>query len=345
MSIAHEILGPRYGDNALMVTVDSGRARSQWLFDCGEGVLDGIGKGRRQAIDGLFFSHLHMDHVAGFDGFFRHVFRRRSKPNRIWGPAGTAAAMQHRFRGFLWNWSGSRSAIWTVEEIAAEGIATAQFDFAEAFALRRDTGRRAFDGRVLSTRDMTVDALILDHGTDSIGYILRETPSLNVDTGRLAALGLEPGPWLTALREGAERAVVAGEARDLAPLREELLVERAGDSIAYLTDFYLDEAGIERLAPALAGVGTLVCEAQYRNADRDLAERNGHMTAGLTGRLAREAGVGALTLVHLSERYEPPEQAALLDEARAEFEPTGVPGHWRTGRGQGSRAAPGHPVE
>jgi hypothetical protein len=44
-----------------------------------------------------------------------------------------------------------------------------------------------------------------------------------------------------------------------------LLTVTAGEAVASLTDFLLDEAAMGRLAEALAGVTVLVCESQYRH--------------------------------------------------------------------------------
>jgi len=122
--------------------------------------------------------------------------------------------------------------------------------------------------------------------------------------------------------------LIDGKPFSLAELRRDLLIETPGDSIAYLTDFYLDESEISRLAPTLQGCQTLVCEAQYRHADLDLAKKNRHMTVTNTAKLAREAGVGSLVLFHLSERYDLAEQQEMLAEAQAIFPSTAIPAHW-----------------
>ena len=101
-----------------------------------------------------------------------------------------------------------------------------------------------------------------------------------------------------------------------------------GDSVAYLTDFLLDDTAAGRLAEALKGVGSVVCESQYRDADLELARRNYHMTAVQAASLAARAGVGRLVLFHLSDRYRPEEWAGLLAEARAVFPATAFPDHW-----------------
>jgi ribonuclease Z len=122
--------------------------------------------------------------------------------------------------------------------------------------------------------------------------------------------------------------VVEGVPRQVAELQDTLLVTVAGDSVAYLTDFRLDEASMDRLALTLQGGGIVVCESQYRHADVELARRNYHMTATQAATLARRAGVKQLVLFHLSDRYRPEEWRAMLSEAQALFPTTMLPEHW-----------------
>ena len=88
MAIRFKVLGGAGQDNALWVEVDSGQGIRRLLFDCGEGCLSGLAFADVQATDHLFFSHFHMDHVSGFDSFFRANFNREDRANRIWGPPG-----------------------------------------------------------------------------------------------------------------------------------------------------------------------------------------------------------------------------------------------------------------
>lgn len=73
MGIHHQVLGEPGRDNALLARVGTGQATHRLLFDCGEGCLSALSAAEVRAIDALFFSHLHIDHVAGFDGFLRHI--------------------------------------------------------------------------------------------------------------------------------------------------------------------------------------------------------------------------------------------------------------------------------
>jgi ribonuclease Z len=335
MTLSLQVLGDAGRDNALLVTIDTGQAVSRLLFDCGEGCLSGLPFGEVQSIDHLLFSHLHMDHVAGFDAFFRCVYGRTDRPNHLWGPPGTADVLHHRFRGFLWNLVAGQKAAWHVHDLHPGRIKARRFELAEAFAHAHEAGERPWDHTVLEGPGYTLEALLMDHGTTSAAYVVRESPRVNVDPARLAALGLRPGPWLQRVRGPRagqeETVVVGGGARRLKELQDALVTVTPGDSAAYLTDFLLDDAAAGRLADVLRGVGTVVCESQYRHADVELARRNYHMTATQAASLAARAGVGRLVLFHLSDRYRPEEWRAMLAEARAIFPATSFPDHWAVG--------------
>ena len=221
---------------------------------------------------------------------------------------------------------------WRVHDLHAERIETSRFELAEAFANAHDEGHRTYARTFTDGPGYTVEALLMDHGTPSVAYVVRELPRVNIDTARLAALGLSPGPWLQRIRgpraDSSEVVLVGGAQRQVADLQDALLVATPGESIAYLTDFLLDEAAQDRLAEALRGVTTVVCESQYRHAERELAQRNYHMTAVQAATLARRAGVGRLVLFHVSDRYQQEQWRELLAEAQAVFPATAFPEQW-----------------
>jgi ribonuclease Z len=332
MSIRSQVLGGAGRDNALLVTVDSGQAVSRLLFDCGDGCLGDLPFGEVQLIDHLFFSHLHMDHAGGFDTFFRCTFNRTTRANHVWGPPRTGELLHHRFRGFLWNLHEGQEVAWRTHDLHPDQIETHRFELAEAFAHAHAEGGRPYQGNVVEGPGYTVEAMLMDHGTPSAAYVVRETPRVNVDTEKLAARGLRPGPWLKRLRgpraDDAETLVIDGQSCRVAELQDTLLVVTEGESVAYLTDFRMDEAAQNRLARILQGVGSIVCESQYRDADEGLAGRNYHMTASQAATMARRAGAGKLVLFHLSDRYRPDEWRDLLAEARSIFPATDFPEHW-----------------
>lgn len=335
MAITWRVLGRPGADNALHVVVDTGQSRESLLFDCGEHCLDELRPAEVQEIAHLCFSHFHMDHVAGFDGFFRQNYNRRDLPVGVWGPPETIATMGHRFRGFVWNLHANQAGEWIVREIRPERIATARFLTREAFAMRPDPDRPREPGAIHRAGAWSLEARLLPHGSiQSAAYRVVESERRNIDPGALRDSGLLPGPWLQAVVAGTaddgEGVEAGGRSHRLGDLRAALLVSSPGDSIAWLTDFRLEPGTPpwEELVDWLSGTGTLVCECQYRAADADLARRNAHLTADLAARLASEAGAGRLVLQHLSRRYAAADWIAMRDEAKAIFPRTELPPGW-----------------
>lgn len=332
MSLHLRLLGRPGRDNALFVTLDTGQRIVRLLFDCGQ-CLSGMPRTDLANMDHVFFSHLHMDHVCGFDSFFRLTYNRSIKPVFLWGPPGSIPIFHCRFRGFVWNLHEGESGEWVVNELHPDRTVTARFFTSEAFATRHDEPPATRRGTLaLGDPEFSVETVAMDHDIPSMAYLVREADRWNVDTAALAAAGLKPGPWLQAVKapsgELSDILETQGTAMNIGQWREKLLKRVQGDSAAYLTDFRLNDEARERLAAFLKGCRTLVCESQYAQADAELAQRMGHLTAGQAAEVARAAGVERLVLCHVSERYAARERAVLLAEARAVFPETYWPEHW-----------------
>ncbi|HEY7125409.1 MAG TPA: MBL fold metallo-hydrolase [Ktedonobacterales bacterium] len=335
MPLHFTVLGGPGRDNAVFVRVESGQKVSRLLFDCGEACLAQLPIAEVQAIDHILFSHFHMDHISGFDSLFRVTYNRTVKPNLVWGPPGAGQIMQHRFQGFLWNLHHEAAGFWDVHDLSPDRIEGTRFFTREAFAVAHPLPPQPRSDVILETPEYSISAYQMDHLTPSMAYLVREKPRLNVDTERLAALGLRPGGWLQALktpREGETPTIeLEGQTYALADLRGELLAETPGQSLAYLTDFLMDRTAQERLARVLQGCSVIICESQYRQADHELAARNYHMTATQAAETARLANAQQLVLFHLSDRYRHEEWTDLLAEARVVFPNTNFPDGWMAG--------------
>lgn len=332
MSITYQILGKPSEDNALLVSIDSGQKLEHLLFDCGEGCLEKVPVGIIQKIDHLFFSHLHMDHIAGFDSFFRSNYSRNSRTNHIWGPPQTARIIQHRFEGFMWNLHGSMSCPWIVSDIYPQEYTSYRYELQEAFSVSHHMQTTQYQNTFFETDTYEISVFTLDHHTPSLAYLIREKPSLNIDIQRLSALGLTSGPWLKEFKELKEGCVVSqsnGTSYTFKELRKSLLIETPGDSIAYLTDFFSDKQTIKCVAGFLNSCQTMVCEAHYRNSDIELAKRNYHSTTGLTASIASKARVNKLVLIHVSDRYDLKQYGEILNEAREIFPSSCFSAKWK----------------
>jgi ribonuclease Z len=77
-----------------------------------------------RAIDSLCFSHLHIDHVAGFDSFLRLNFARPGAPVPIDWPELTTRAIHHRLRGVSWRLIAGQPGRFRVTDILQEKMVT-----------------------------------------------------------------------------------------------------------------------------------------------------------------------------------------------------------------------------
>ena len=320
-------------DNALFVIVDTGQSLHRLLFDCGGGVLDSLSVADIQQIEALFFSHFHFDHVAGFDSFFRLNWCRPQEPVRIFGPRETREVIHHRLQGVTWDLVAGLPGEVQVTTLDGQNLVTMAYQTRDGFRREEKLRQQDFEQIIYQTDAFEVLACPLNHGTVSLGYVVRERERQNIDLDALGQLGLNPGAWLQAIKDATRPDTETIETptgeRTLGELRSRLLVTQPGDSVAYLTDFMLDDCETEeRLIKILEGCRTLVCEDNYADADRELALKNFHMTSSDVGRLAARVEPEQLVLFHLSDCYTPAEWQEQLHEVRQRFPQAKFPVAW-----------------
>jgi len=140
----------------------------------------------------------------------------------------------------------------------------------------------------------------------------------------LKAKGLPVGPWLSdlkkAIREhspGNTRFVVSRKRYVLEELRDVAKITE-GQKISYVTDISMNRSNIQKTIEFVRDSDTLYCEAYFLEEDKERALERFHLTAKVTGMIAREAHVKRLVAMHFSPKYrnyrETPE-----DEAMREF--------------------------
>jgi len=143
----------RFG-SAILVEV----ADKKLLFDCGRGVVIRLTQAgvSLKAINDLFLTHLHSDHVVGIqDLWLSGWFLGRSEPLPILGPQGTSNMAEHLVQAFSFDIHIRQAA---PDPLPAKGV--------EIDAKEVAQGETYNDG---STR---VSAFLVDHGTvkPAFGY-------------------------------------------------------------------------------------------------------------------------------------------------------------------------------
>src|SRR3954452_200161 len=99
MSLSVRILGT----SASRPTVDRNvssraivREGETLMFDCGEGTQRQMMRwGVSFALEDIFFTHLHADHILGVLGLIRTMaLQARGEPLRLWGPRGSSRVLK-----------------------------------------------------------------------------------------------------------------------------------------------------------------------------------------------------------------------------------------------------------
>jgi ribonuclease Z len=328
----HSLFRPRLvngplGDPGLFIPFQLDRRAL--IFDLGE--LAPLPARDLLKISHAFVSHTHMDHFVGFDALLRCLLGRE-KDVALFGPAGFLHNVEGKLAAYTWDLVDRESCPLRLHatEVRRDGMLRRTFVCAEGFAAQGDPVPLPFTGTLLAEPAFRVEAAVLAHSADCLGFALAERFQIHVLTPGLEALGLAPGPWLsrfkTAVYEGREPDAeievqgVDGTTREmrLGVLAGRIARISPGRRIAYVTDVGDTPANRDAIAGLAAGADRLYIEAAFLDADRERAAARHHLTARQAGAIAALAGARRYTLFHHSPRYEGRE-AELEAEAASAF--------------------------
>ncbi|RJS59620.1 ribonuclease Z [Bacillus sp. PK3_68] len=259
-----------------------------WLFDCGEAtqhqILHTSLKPRR--IEKIFITHLHGDHIFGLPGLLgSRSFQGGELPLTVYGPKGIKEFIQ-----------------------VSIGISGTRLQY-ELDIIEID------EGLVFEDDQLIVTARRLDHGIESYGYRLQEKDKpgvLLVD--ELKKDGVPPGPLYKEIKLG--HAVRLEDGRLIDPSKY-TGPQQKGKIIAILGDSRPCAAAVALAHEA----DVLIHEATFSAENPQMAHDYFHSTTVQAAEMAKQAGVKALVLNHISSRYTKEEATNLKREAEEIFAP------------------------
>jgi ribonuclease Z len=259
------------------------RGSDRLLFDCGEGTQRQLVRSIGLAdLDSVYITHFHADHWLGLPGMLKS-FALRERETPL-----------HIYGppGLMEVMNATRFIYGRLPyELMTSELAP---------------------GETVSADGYAVSAIPVRHKRiTAYGYAIVEDARPGHMNAKLAEqLGVTPGPDLGRLQRGETVNGVRPE-QVMGPEREGRKIVISGDTTA-----------CEAIAIAAHQADLLVHEATFTEEESERARQTGHCTAHQAARLALQAQVRTLALVHLSSRYSGGE---IQREARAEFPEAQVP--------------------
>lgn len=298
----HTAVNGPFGDPAVFVRIL--REKKAILFDAGD--ISALSARDLMKITDVFVTHMHIDHFIGFDTLLR-VLLKREQPVTFYGPSGIIDCVQGKLRGYTWNLISEYPLIIRVVEVQNAQIHAVTFRACDRFSPAEEKGYRT-DGNLIDNPLFAVTAVGLEHDVPCLGFSIKEKIHINIDKAKLADRGFEVGPWLNVLKNAVRRnrpdeAIDTGKGIYPASDLEDVYLLTEGQKVSYVMDASPTDSNIERITRFVADADSLYIEGYFMHEDIALARRKNHLTARISGRIAKKAHVKHLHLLHFSPRY------------------------------------------
>ena len=285
------------------------------LFDLGD--ITALSSRDILKISHVFVSHTHMDHFAGFDRLLR-LLMGRDKTLYLFGPRDFLKNVEGKLAGYTWNLVDNYTGCLALEvaEIQDDTVLRRRYLCRNRFEPRENAKTAVFDGTLHRETGLTISAVQLDHGIPCLAFTLQESFHVNIRPDALAALELQPGPWLQSMKmalysgkspETEITAETAGKSLPkkfrLADLTARIAIITPGQKVSYVADVGYTEKNAELILAHTDHADHLFIEAAFMDEHRDIARLKNHLTARQAGTLAGLARVKQFTPFHFSPRY------------------------------------------
>jgi ribonuclease Z len=171
-------------------------------------------------------------------------------------------------------------------------------------------------GVIFANEDFYIRAFPLFHTKPCVGYTLEELPRPGVFYPEKAMeLGVPKGSLWSTLQSG--KSVETPDGR-IVNSEDVMGPMRTGRKLSYVTDTLYHKS----IAENVRGSDLLFCEGMFEAGMEDIAAEKKHMTVTQAAKIARDAHVKKMALLHYSPRYTDHELKNLLGQAQGVFENT-----------------------
>lgn len=308
--IKHEIklVNGHHGDSAVYCFFPSnGRVL---LFDLGS--IEQLSNKEILKIENIYISHTHIDHFIGFDRLLR-VNIPQNRTINLCGPKGFIKNVKAKLDAYTWNLLEPGQLNFIVREVDTDGnVVTASLSNDNNFEpiVKESTAPQKTPVALVEIfpDDSFIEAISLDHRTESIAYRYQTPTRYKVNGEKLTAEEFKPGPWIQELQKATKdgkkgEIEIEGKMWSITQLSNMLLRELPPFSIAYLTDIVFSQENLTRIEALMKGSDILICETCFSTDDRDRALAKKHLTTKQAALIASLLEVNKLIVLHLSNIY------------------------------------------
>ncbi|GAB4520962.1 MAG: ribonuclease Z [Anaerolineae bacterium] len=264
----------------------------RFMIDCGEGtqrqiLRSGIGF---KKLNHILLTHAHLDHILGLGGLISTFGRWEGDMDEV----------------AIW---GGKPALDRVESLMFDVVFRNE---KPPILIHLVTLK---PGTFIETKQFSVTAFPVTHrGQGNFGFVFEEYNRRPFLVEKAEALGVPAGPERARLVRGEAISLASGEV-----ITPDMVL---GEEIAGTKLVYVGDTGrTDNLREYAEQADTLVIESTFIDADAEIAQQFGHITARQAALLALESGAKTLILNHISRRYS---EREVIQEARSVFPDTFV---------------------
>lgn len=260
-----------------------------YLIDCGEGTQLQLRQNRikMSAINHIFISHLHGDHIFGLYGLLSTFnLMGRKQPVNLYAPGNYKEMLLSHLNDFDINLN------FEIKFTALKGKDLVQ---------------------ILDDKYINVYSFPLKHRIPTFGFIFKEKVNDRKILKEYIDLYKIPISAIQRIKKGDDFVTESGDL-----IKNENITNNPASPLSFA--YCSDTKYFERITSFVKGVDLLYHEATFDSSLKRLAVTTGHSTSIQAATVARDAGVGKLILGHFSARYK--DVSVLVEEARTIFPKT-----------------------
>lgn len=313
----YKIINNAFGDPCVYIQIS--REKRALLLDVGD--IRKIPFNEILKVSDIFVTHTHIDHFIGFDQVIRAVLRRQ-EPLRVYGPENIIECVHGKLKGYTWNLVSDYPLQIEVYAIKEKEMAFAKFIASKGFKLEKIEKIPIKNNLIFKDALFKVKAIVLSHGIPVVAYCIEEDFHININKIELEKSGFEIGKWLGDLKRLIKNHFNYDSLNLLKPKRKDLTIKietskgifnieeffhiikiTKGEKISYVMDVAPSKENIKKVIRFVKDSDILFCEAYFLDKDLDRALDRNHLTAKITGEIARKAKIGELKILHISPKY------------------------------------------